>query len=178
MRRNLYNRALGGLLDCVNGVSELSLDDTEGFSVEDIEGNLYIAVPFYPDSSPSNTKPFSYADNIVIEQIKISVLQALGLRNALSRPFSMGIAILEAEPDASATTKIAKMFWKDFADIDEWISVGELFEFNASQHKSLYAVFQDPNIYYHTAQIDRMLHWTPIALQVELAISMASERRK
>jgi len=179
MRRNLYNRSLGGLLDCVNGVSELSLDDnTEGYSVADAEGNSYIAVPFYPDTSPRNIKPFSYTDNIVIEQIKISASHAIGLRNPLSRPFSMGIAILEAEPDAQRKTKITKTFWKDFADIDEWINVDELFEFNSSEHKSLYAVFQDMNIYYHTAQIDRMLHWTPIVLQVELAISMASEGRK
>jgi len=179
MRRNLYNRSLGALLDCVNGVSTFSLDDqTEGYSVTDAEGNSYLAVPFYPDTSPRNITPFSYADNIVIEQVKISVSHAIGLRNPLSRPFSMGIAILEGEPDAQHKTKIAKMFWKDFADIDEWVTVDELFRFNASPHKSLYAIFQDMNIYYHTAQIDRMLHWTPIVLQAELAISMASERRK
>jgi len=165
MRKILFNKTLGGLLECESGVTALS-----GNLIT--TANEYQVSPFYSDDAPDAPVPFSSNDNIVAERLRISVGNAAGLRKSVTHPFSMGIATL----DADAVLKF--LVWKDIREIDEWQVIDRDIAFNNTPDKNLYCVFKDLNLRYDVAQIDMYLDQRPISLNIELEISAADSGRR
>jgi len=164
MRKSVYNRTLGGLLDCQSGVTPLAGD----FAA--VESGGFFASPFFQTNSPDEEEPFSSNGNIVAEKIRVSVSNAIGLRKTLRRPFSLGIATFLAEPGFDANFDYFK--WIEIGEIAEWHVIDRLVKFSKGNNK-LYCAFKDLNLYYDVAQIDETLDGRPITLDIDLEISKA-----
>jgi len=161
MRMVLRSSELSGQLDCHAGITPLQGGrPVGGYLIANLRANDFA------------NEVFKCENGIVIERVRASLGNAIGLRTGNETPLEFGIGTLSSPDEASAS--ISKLVWRKLPFIQEWVPVDELVSFRESENKALYLFFsKEPSVRYDVAQIDEELHGRPVTLSIEAEISIS-----